>query len=306
MPSQRPSCAVILGTLLVAWAVPAMANPGAQTAASQRAAQPSLGGETALLSAVAGGLSERRACEPQQNDFRTIPDIEASWRLAVRCWELGHMHGSARNQDVGGQEGAQPRTKSNSPGHIFWIIPAFKVEYGKNVPPLTARGKFDEWARAAYDPLGLAAGGTEAALEHSRRDGFCGYGPGAAGYGKCFGSALLDANVSSFTGDFLFPVLFHQDPRYFALGKGSAGGRIAYAISRVFITRTDSGGTTIDSAALLGTVFAAALSNLYYPQQDRGFGLTMSRIAWDLGDTAAFNVAAEFWPAIHRQIKRVF
>jgi hypothetical protein len=209
-----------------------------------------------------------------------------------------------------GQDGAQTPsltpTAQGSSGHIFWVIPAFKVEALRNIRPLTPGEKFNEWALGAYDPLGLAGKATEAALEHSRTDGFCGYGSGWGGYGKCYGSALIDGNVSSFLGDFVFPTLMHQDPRYFRLEEGSVGARVVYALARVFITRTDTGGASLDSSALLGTAIAGANSNLYYPPQDRGFGLTMSRIGWDLGSTAIFNLQAEFWPDIHGIIRRMF
>ena len=193
-----------------------------------------------------------------------------------------------------------------SPGHIFWVVPAFKVDYGKKFTPLTPREKFEEWAQSAYDPLGLGAGAAEAALEHSPRDGFCGYGQGWVGYGKCFGSAELDSDLSSFLGDYVFTVLMHQDPRYFRLGQGSFGKRTWYAFTRVFVTYSDSGRTVFYTSALSGTLIASAASNLYYPQQDRGFGLTMSRVAWDLGNTFLYNGAAEFWPDFKQRLHHLF
>jgi hypothetical protein len=204
------------------------------------------------------------------------------------------------------EQSRQPPT-SNSPGHIFWVVPAFKVDYGKDFQPLTTKEKFDEWSRGSYDPLGLGAGAFEAAtLEHSSRDGFCGYGGGWTGYGKCFGSLELDANVSSFIGDFALTALWHQDPRYFRSGEGSFGRRLWHAVSRVFVTYNDSGRTVFYSSALTGTVAAAGISNLYYPAQDRGIGHTLSRITLDLGNTALYNAAAEFWPDIHRKIRHIF
>lgn len=200
-----------------------------------------------------------------------------------------------------------PTATTGSPGHIFWVIPAFKVDYQHGFKPLTAKEKFQEWAQGAYDPLGLGTGAFEAAtLEHSSKDGFCGYGGGWAGYGKCFGSLELDSDVSSFIGDFALTVALHQDPRYFRLGQGSFGRRLWYTVARVFVTYNDSGRTVFYSSALTGTVAAAAISNLYYPPQDVGFGHTMSRIALDLGNTALYNAAAEFWPDIHRKIRHVF
>jgi hypothetical protein len=187
------------------------------------------------------------------------------------------------------------------------VVPAFKVDYQHGFKPLTKREKFQEWARGAYDPIGLSLGALEAGtLEYSSRDGFCGYGGEVGGYGKCFGSLELDADVSSFIGDFALTSLLHQDPRFFRLGKGSFPGRLWYAVSRVFVTYNDSGHTVFYSSALSGTAIAAAVSNLYYPPQDRGIGHTMSRVAIDLGNTALYNAAAEFWPDIHRKLHRIF
>lgn len=200
-----------------------------------------------------------------------------------------------------------PTATTGSPGHIFWVVPAYKVDYQHGFKPLTTKEKFQEWAQGAYDPLGFGVSGFEGAtLEHSSTDGFCGYGPGWPGYGKCFGSLELDANVSSFIGDFALTSLLHQDPRYFRLGQGSFGKRVWYAVSRVFVTYNDSGRTVFYTSALSGTAIAAGISNLYYPRQDRGVGHSMSRVAIDLGNTALYNAAAEFWPDIHRKLRRIF
>jgi hypothetical protein len=60
------------------------------------------------------------------------------------------------------------------------------------------------------------------------------------------------------------------------------------------------------SSALAGTTAAAGISNLYYPKQDRTFGHTVSRIGIDLGNTALYNAAAEFWPDINHALHRLF
>lgn len=208
----------------------------------------------------------------------------------------------SKPQNPGKEKRGAP-APSGSPGHIYWVIPAFKVEYGQSFQPLTPKEKFKEWAHGAYDPLGLGVGAFEAGtLEYSSSDGFCGYGHDATSYGECFGSLELDATVSSFIGDYALTVAFHQDPRYFRLGKGSFGKRVFYAISRVFVTYNDAGHTVFYSSALTGTVAAAGISNLYYPRQDRDMSHTLSRIGIDLGNTALYNAAAEFWPDIHRKI----
>lgn len=215
--------------------------------------------------------------------------------------------GVAETQKKSQEKETNSSAEKSSPKHIFWVVPAFNVTYQTKFQPMTGRAKFDEWLDGTYDPRGLALYAFESAtLEYSSNDGFCGYGQGWGGYGKCFGSMEADANISSFTGDFLFPVIMHQDPRYFRLGEGSFGKRLFYAISRVFITHSDSGHWVFYSSALSGTVIGAAASNLYYPAQDRGFGDSVSRAGLDLGNTALFNAAAEFWPDISHKLRRVF
>ncbi|MFP5276758.1 MAG: hypothetical protein ACLGPM_06565 [Acidobacteriota bacterium] len=217
------------------------------------------------------------------------------------------------------QAGARPAAKqekkkvyssspqAGSPGHIFWVVPAFKVNYAGKFKPLTPKEKFQEWAESAYDPEGLALGTVQAAtLQYSASDGFCGYGSSLTSYLQCFGSMQLDSDDSSFWGDYVFTVWWHQDPRYFRLGKGGFAKRTLYAISRVFVTFNDSGKNVFYSSALAGTTLAAVVSNFYYPQQDRGVGPTIDRVGIDLGDTAIYNGSAEFWPDIHRWLRRKF
>ncbi|HEY7839319.1 MAG TPA: hypothetical protein VIC54_12050 [Terriglobales bacterium] len=195
-------------------------------------------------------------------------------------------------------------TKTNangSPGHIFFVLPAFHVEYLKNVPPLTPMEKWNEVVEETYDPMGLALSAAEVLMLEHKKDGtgFCDYGSEIGGFSKCYGSALLDANLSGVLGDYLFPVLLKQDPRYFRLGTGSVFSRTFYALTQgVIVTRNDHGGTSFDSSQMAGTITAGFISNLYYPKADQGTSLTVSRIEIDLIGTAIGNLEAEYWPDI--------
>ncbi|MEO6964760.1 MAG: hypothetical protein ABI076_02545, partial [Acidobacteriaceae bacterium] len=238
-----------------------------------------------------------------------VASLEAEASVASPAWSGIGPRNRQNPAESQSKEKKQysPSPTTGSPGHIFWVEPAYKVDYDGKFQPLTPREKFHEWAQGAYDPLGFGVTAFEAGtLEYSSSDGFCGYGHGWDGYGKCFGSLELDSTVSSFIGDYALDVLWHQDPRYFRLGKGSVGKRLFYAISRVFVTYNDQGRTVFSSASLSGTVIAGTLSNLYYPSQNIGVSHTVNRIALDLGNTAIFNNAAEFWPDIHRGIRRIF
>jgi hypothetical protein len=244
---------------------------------------------------------------PSGRDFRhgVTPTIRLSG-ITLAAWNQHNVPEEKQDVPEHKEKKESSSERQKSAGHIFWVIPAFNVSYQKTFKPMTPREKFDEWLDGTYDPRGIGLYAFESAtLEHSSTDGFCGYGKGWGNYGKCFGATELDANISAFLGDFLFPVLMHQDPRYFRLGEGSFARRLGYAMSRVLVTHADSGRTVFFASALTGTVVASAASNLYYPPQDRGFRPTVDRVALDLGNTALFNVAAEFWPNIRHAVYRV-
>jgi hypothetical protein len=257
-----------------------------------------------------------RVCGADRNsDLPPLSLICPDARLAA--FPLGRQQSAGAGNPNPGQSGTEPKSApkskqahgalEGSPRHIFFVVPAFHVSYLKTFKPLTPREKFQEWLSATYDPRGIALFAAEAAtLQYSSTDGFCGYGKHWGGYGKCFASMQADSDISSFFGDFLFPVMLHQDTRYFRLGHGSFGARVWHAVSRVVVTHSDSGRMVFSSASLAGTALAGAVSNLYYPPQDQGLGPSLRRAGLDLGNTAAFNIAAEFWPDIKHELTRVF
>jgi hypothetical protein len=50
------------------------------------------------------------------------------------------------------------------------------------------------------------------------------YGDGLQGFEKRYGAMLADRDASSFFATFLFPTLFHENPRYSRLGPGTSVG----------------------------------------------------------------------------------
>ena len=65
------------------------------------------------------------------------------------------------------------------------------------------------------------------------------------------------------------PIL-HEDPRYFVEGPGHPGIRRAfYAVSRVLVTKTDDGHSTVNYALLSGNAIGAGLTQTYYPAGNR-------------------------------------
>jgi len=95
-----------------------------------------------------------------------------------------------------------------------------------------------------------------------------------------------------------------QDPRYFPSGKARVFSRIAYATTRVVITRADEGHREVNSSELLGALFTSSLQNAYYPRPDRGFSNTLNRFAGALSSDAVSDIIHEFSPDMKRMFHR--
>ena len=191
--------------------------------------------------------------------------------------------------------------KKEQSQRILGVVPYFGVTSRRNAAPLTTGQKFRLFAKSSFDPFEYAASGLQASLGQATNE-FPGYGQGAAGYGKRYGASLADQVSSSFFANFVYPTLLKEDPRYFRLGQGSIKRRIAYSLAQEFVTVTDKGTRRFNFSNVLGAFSSGGLSNVYYPQTDRGFSLTMSRSAISLLYGSAGGLVDEFWPDIKRKL----
>jgi hypothetical protein len=69
-----------------------------------------------------------------------------------------------------------------------------------------------------------------------------------------------DGTGENFFTRAVHPSLLRQDPGYFQLGKGGFWHRTLYTVSRIFVTRTDSGGEQLNLSEILGSGTAAGIS----------------------------------------------
>jgi len=166
--------------------------------------------------------------------------------------------------------------------------------------PLSPHQKFHIFVEQTYSVYTFANTAFDAGWAQMTDD-WPAYGQGAAGYGKRYGALLANHEAGSFFENFLFPTLLRQDPRYFRMGDGhSIFARVPYAMSRVLITRSDSGHGTFNSSLLLGLLFVDGLTNSYYPRPQRGLGETMSRFGGGVLSSAETNLLREFMPDMMR------
>jgi hypothetical protein len=130
------------------------------------------------------------------------------------------------------------------------------------------------------------------------------FGQGLKGYARRYGTAYGDQMIGNMMTEGIWPALLKEDPRYFRLGTGTLKGRIWYAATRIFVTRTDAGGWRFNYSEVVGNSVAAAISNAYYPDT-RDVSDNVQKLATQLGTDCFSDVAKEFWPDIkHKLFKR--
>jgi hypothetical protein len=176
---------------------------------------------------------------------------------------------------------------------VWGVFPNFYSSYDWNAPPMGPKQKFKLAFRSMIDPMTFASVAGIAGAQQIYNV-FPEYGGGISGYAKRYGAAYADDFSARMVTSGLYASMFHQDPRYFYKGTGSTESRTMYAISRVVITRDDSGRLRPNYSRLAGVFTASALSNLYYPSDKRGLSLTLTNGAIELAGHAGTNVVREF------------
>ena len=200
------------------------------------------------------------------------------------------------------QNSAQTPVAKEQPKRILYIIPNYRaVSAYAVVPPLDARGKFnlmvdDSFDYSTFISVGLLAGIGQAKQNVPQFD------DGPLAYSQYYWHIFVDQAVGNAFTEYLLPVAFKQDPRYFTKGHGGFFNRTGYALSRLLITRTDSGGSQVNFSEIIGNGAAAGIAGLYYPSTDRTWTKIGQRWGQQLMLDATFNVLKEFWPDIRHSV----
>ena len=145
--------------------------------------------------------------------------------------------------------------------------------------------------------LGVDVNGHRAKGRHLNRE----YETGFRGVGQRYGINLATNETDVFFQRFLFPTVLKQDPRYFRNPDLPFFQRALYAMSRVLITRTDSGGQTFNSSRILSIAASRAVSDLYVPGERQGMHPIAGCVSFTLLRDAGENLLHEFWPDVRRK-----
>lgn len=177
---------------------------------------------------------------------------------------------------------------------VLGFAPNFFVAYRFDAPALNAKQKWSLTYKTMIDPLTFVIVGGFAGIQQAT-NAFPGFGQGAQGYAKRYGSTYANVAIGNTLGGYVFPVLFHQDPRYFYKGTGTVKKRALYALSTAFIARGDNGKWQPAYGEFVADFAAGALSNLYYAKSDRqGATLTVENSLLGIGFTGVGNLLQEF------------
>jgi len=185
---------------------------------------------------------------------------------------------------------------------ILFIVPNFRsVTADVKLPPMSAKEKFklvlnDSFDYSSFIEVGILAGVSD---WHKSEPAF---GHGAVAYGRYYWHGLADAVDGNLMTEFVVPVVAHEDPRYYTLGHGGFVKRTVYSVSRLAITRSDSGNPTPNFAEIVGNGASSGIANFYYPSADRNWTKTGQRWVLQVGIDGLSNLVKEFWPDINSKL----
>lgn len=200
------------------------------------------------------------------------------------------------------QQKAEEQIKEQEKQRVVGVLPQFNISYRADAVSMTAAQKMSLAFHSTVDPVTFGVAFVVAGL-HEALDDDPGFGWGLEGYGKRSGAAYLDAFDGTIIGNGILPSILHQDPRYFRLGHGTIRHRILYSLATNVICKHDNTGKWQPNYSNVGgNIIAGAISNLYYPSTNSGFGQTITNGMVVTAEGGFGSIFDEFWPDVSRKI----
>ena len=211
--------------------------------------------------------------------------------------------GAPQNTATTPPPAAQPSSslEGRQTKRILWVVPNFRaVSADQHLPPQSVKEKFKTATLDSFDYSSVIFVAGQAGV-NQWNNSYPEFRQGAAGYARYYWHTFADAVDENLWVEFIYPTVLREDTRYYTLGRGGFPKRLGYSVSRVFITRTDSGHDTVNASEIMGAGTSAGVSNLYYPSQERTFTKTYQRWITNMAiDCVVFSVK-EFWPDVNNK-----
>ena len=209
--------------------------------------------------------------------------------------------------DASGDPGSLPAVSHPDPitpaindQRMFGVMPDYQTVRDPHATfrPMTVKEKWTLLAKSTIDPFNIASAAMGAGMSQIG-DQTPKYGYGKGALGERMGAAVADMTTQNFFSVGVLACVLHQDPRYYRKGpEYSILKRTAYSISRLVVTRRDSGTNTFNSSGIFGMALGIGASNLYYPSPSANTGVMLGRLNTSLSSGVIGNLMSEFWPDI--------
>ncbi len=257
------------------------------------------------LSTSGQQASGAESADPRKPDERTVAEQQGPGPGSEQIPAKASGQAEAKPGEQQKKAKADESRSGTSNDRMFFLMPNFlTLESASQAPPLTTAQKFKVVARSTFDPFQFTYYFALAGISQAENSE-AGYGQGAQGYAKRFGAIFADTTIENFMVGAAFPSLLRQDPRYYQKGKGGFGRRTWYALTRVVVTRGDSGHTQFNASEVFGSVISAGISTYsYHPHGEQNLGDAFGTWGTQLGLDSFGFMMKEFWPDIRRRFRK--
>jgi len=200
------------------------------------------------------------------------------------------------------QTNANQQSGPQQTQRILGIMPNFSaVSAGTKLPPMSAKQKFVLAGRNSFDYSSFVLAAFTAGFAMNGNS-YPEFHQGVKGYLRYYWHGLADTASENFMVAGAMPVVFHQDPRYYTLGKGGFKRRALYGATRIFVSRTDDGNAMPNYSEIIGAGAASGISSLYYPTRYRTWTKVGQKWLTSVLIDGAGYTFKEFWPDINHKI----
>lgn len=188
---------------------------------------------------------------------------------------------------------------------VLGVLPNYRTINETGVyNPIDTKQKLIIACKDSFDyPLVILGGAFAGISQLSNSDPS--YGQGVEGFAKRLAANYADQAIGNMMTEGFFPAMLHEDPRYRRIGssRGSAKYRTWYAFSRIFVTRTDSGGTRFNYSEWLGNATGVAISNAYHPDE-RDWKDNTYKLLEQCATDGISQILKEFWPDLKPHVHK--
>jgi hypothetical protein len=186
---------------------------------------------------------------------------------------------------------------------VMGVMATFNTTSNRNAAPLSSGQKFKLFFKSSTDPWPFLLAGVVSGIGQAD-DSYSEWGQGAQGYAKRYGAAYSDAFIGNFFGNAVLPSIWHEDPRYFQKGTGSATNRFLWAAASTVWCRRDNGKWGPNYANVVGNLMGAAVARAYYPASERTVSDTINDGLTVSVEGIVGAEVIEFWPDLVRHHKK--